>query len=144
MLWYALYAWDEALENLYVHICWLVSHTVHVHEIFTFLILYKESRVLVTNDIHLTRELHIIRASLLHYASLLESFRKAVLFLRNNKNPAMQDHPDLTQSTQIMDRECDKLLSEIERLGMFRGMQEMRLENVIKLVGFFLLQLLGP
>ena len=25
MLWYALYAWDEALENLYTHICWLVS-----------------------------------------------------------------------------------------------------------------------
>lgn len=25
MLWYALYAWDEALENLYMHICWLVS-----------------------------------------------------------------------------------------------------------------------
>jgi len=28
MLWYALYAWDEALENLYVHICWLVSYGV--------------------------------------------------------------------------------------------------------------------
>lgn len=26
MLWYALYAWDEALEDLYVHICWLVSY----------------------------------------------------------------------------------------------------------------------
>jgi Mg2+ and Co2+ transporter CorA len=112
MLWYALYAWDEALENLYGHICWL------------------ESRVLVTNDIHLTRELHIIRASLLHYASLLESFRKAVVFLRNTANPAMQDHPELTQSTQIMNRECDTLLSEIERLEMSRGMQEMRLENI--------------
>jgi len=93
--------------------------------------------VLVTNDIHLTRELHKIRASLLHYASLLESFRKAVLFLRNTANPAMQDHPQLAESTQIMNRECDTLLSEIERLGMSRRMQEMRLENVINLVRFF-------
>lgn len=25
LLWYALYAWDEALEVLYAHICWVVS-----------------------------------------------------------------------------------------------------------------------
>ncbi|KAF9485235.1 hypothetical protein BDN70DRAFT_871644 [Pholiota conissans] len=115
MLWYAMYAWDEALENLYVHICWL------------------ESRVLVANDIHLTRELHSIRASLLHYASLLQSFRKAVLFVRTTPNPAMQEHPDLEESAKIMDRECDTLISEIDRLEMFRGMQEMRIENMINL-----------
>jgi len=81
--------------------------------------------------------LHIIRASLLHYASLLESFRKAVFFLRNTPNPAMQDHPDFNESMQLMNRECDTLVSEIERLEMFRAMQEMRLKNVIDLVGFF-------
>ncbi|KAJ3510345.1 hypothetical protein NLJ89_g4728 [Agrocybe chaxingu] len=118
VLWYPLYAWDESLENLYVHICWL------------------ESRVLVTNDIHLTRELHIIRASLLHYASLLESFRKTVVFLRNTPNPAMRDHLDSNTSigsADLLERECDTLVSEIERLDMFRRMQEMRLENVINL-----------
>ena len=25
LLWSALYAWDEALEHLYSHFCWLVS-----------------------------------------------------------------------------------------------------------------------
>jgi hypothetical protein len=81
--------------------------------------------------------LHIVRASLLHYASLLENFPKAVFFLGNTPNPAMQDHPDFNESAQLMHRECDTLVSEIKRLEMFRGMQEMRLENVINLVGFF-------
>jgi len=49
----------------------------------------------------------------------------------------MQDHPDFNKSTQLMNRECDTLVSEIERLEMFRRMQEMRLENVINLVGFY-------
>jgi Mg2+ and Co2+ transporter CorA len=115
MLWYALYAWDEALESLYLHICWL------------------ESRVLVNNDIQLTRELHVIRASLLHYASLLESFRKTIIFVRATPNPAMEDHPDLEESKMLMERECDTLVSEIERLEMFRRMQEMRLDNVMNL-----------
>lgn len=98
--------------------------------------------MLVTNDIHLTRELHIIRASLLHYTSLLGNFRKAVVFLRNTPSPAMQDHPEFNESTQLMNRECDTLVSEIERLEMFRGMQESRLKNAIDLVGFFLLAVL--
>jgi len=95
---------------------------------------YQESRVLVTNDIHLTRELHIIRASLLHYASLLESFRKTVLFMRNTPNPAMQNQPDQSRTIELMNQESETLLSEIERLEMFRKMQEMRLENVMNLV----------
>ncbi|TFK40046.1 hypothetical protein BDQ12DRAFT_601934 [Crucibulum laeve] len=115
MLWYALYAWDEALESLYSHICWL------------------EARVLITNDIHLTRELHIIRASLLHYASLLEDFRKTVLFIQNTPNPAMKEHTDFEKSTELMDRECNTLQSEIERLEKSRKMQEMRLKNVMDL-----------
>lgn len=35
---------------------------------------------------------------------------------------------------RIMDRECSVLFSEIERLEMFRKMQDMRLENLINLV----------
>ncbi|KAF9007638.1 hypothetical protein BDQ17DRAFT_1351039 [Cyathus striatus] len=115
MLWYALYAWDESLENLYMHICSL------------------EERVLRNNDIHLTRELHIIRASLLHYASMLDDFKKAVVFVRSTRNPAMLNHPNLENSIQLLERECDNLLSEIERLEMSRKMQDMRLDNVINL-----------
>ena len=51
----------------------------------------------------------------------------------------MQDYPDFIKSSQLMNRECDTLVSEIERLEMFRRMQEMRLENVMELVGFLLL-----
>lgn len=42
MLWYALYAWDEALENLYVHICWLVSQCF-MNEFFD-LVTYSDNR----------------------------------------------------------------------------------------------------
>jgi len=122
MLWYALYAWDESLENLYSHLCYL------------------ESRVLVTNDIHLTRELHIIRASLLHYTSLLDGFRKTVQFVCGTPNPAMEGDEQREESSKIMDRECNTLISEIDRLEMFRKIQEMRLENITNLafssVGF--------
>ncbi|KAF8873988.1 hypothetical protein BD779DRAFT_1568096, partial [Infundibulicybe gibba] len=118
MLWYALYAWDESLESLYNHLCSL------------------ESRVLKTYDIHVTRELHIIRASLLHYASLLESFRKTVIFVGSTQNTALRAHNDdaaLKRSEDLMAREMNNLLSEIERMEMFRGMQDMRVENLMNL-----------
>ena len=47
----------------------------------------------------------------------------------------MQDDPALDEATQLMERECATLISEIERLEMFRAMQDMRLENVMNLVG---------
>ncbi|KAJ7243019.1 hypothetical protein C8J57DRAFT_1726174 [Mycena rebaudengoi] len=74
LLWYPLYAFDEALETLYVHICWL------------------ESRVMATTDMTLTRQLHVVRAHLLHYASLLEDFRKCVVFVANTPNPVLGAH----------------------------------------------------
>ena len=71
----------------------------------------------------------------MHYTSLLQSFRKTVLFVQTTPNPAMQDDPALDEATQLMERECATLISEIERLEMFRAMQDMRLENVMNLVG---------
>ncbi|KAF9446764.1 hypothetical protein P691DRAFT_803529 [Macrolepiota fuliginosa MF-IS2] len=115
LLWHALYAWDEALETLYAHICWL------------------ETEILVTNDVYQTRELHVIRASLLHYTSLLEDFKKAVLFVQNTPSPTMLDHPERQLSMHVMDRECNVLVSEIDRLEMFRKTQDMRLENLVNL-----------
>jgi len=68
-------------------------------------------------------DLHRIRAHLLHYASLLDDFKKSVLFVLNNRNPAMdcQDVPDngaadmLTkeESAERLKTECNNLLSEI-------------------------------
>ncbi|KAG2140502.1 uncharacterized protein EDB93DRAFT_1252788 [Suillus bovinus] len=103
ILWYALYAWDESLDHLYTHMNWL------------------EINGLSTNDNNLTTELHTIQARLLHYASLLEDFRKSVTFLRNTPNPVLEsseftDHAR-RDTNKLIRKECDNLLSEIDRLG---------------------------
>ncbi|KDQ62116.1 hypothetical protein JAAARDRAFT_449616 [Jaapia argillacea MUCL 33604] len=119
ILWYACYAWDEALEVLYLHINWM------------------ESRVISTNDMQLVRELHIIEAHLLHYASLLNDFHKSVTFVLQTPNPAM-DAPAYDPETRetshtLMKTECENLLSEIDRLERSRVMQSSRLKNVMNL-----------
>lgn len=118
-LWYALYSWDESLEALYKHITWL------------------EARVLHTSDIHLTRELHILQAHLLHYESLLKSFQKSVTFVQETPNPAMDDtdvdEQERKQSAKILRGEAEHLLGEIERLEGQRELQIKRLRNVMDL-----------
>ncbi|KDR77305.1 hypothetical protein GALMADRAFT_440828 [Galerina marginata CBS 339.88] len=117
-IWHAVYAWDQALENLYSHICFL------------------ETRVINTSEMALTQELHIIRAHHLHYTSLLEDFRKTVVFIRDTKNPALDSLSKTEQefSAHLMTRECANLLIEIDRLEMGRHMQGQRLKNVMNLV----------
>lgn len=89
-----------------------------------------------TSDMNLTQELHIIRAHQLHYSSLLDDFKKIVEFVRTTKNPAMDalDADARNESSGLMDRECNYLLSEIKRLEMSRKMQDKRLKNVMNLV----------
>ncbi|KAG6879295.1 hypothetical protein C0992_003780 [Termitomyces sp. T32_za158] len=119
LLWYALYAWDEALEVLYAHICWV------------------ESRVIHSNNIELTQELHVIQAHLLHHASLLEDFRKSVVFVLKTPYPGLDNlrySPEFCErSKALLEKECDNLLSEIERLDLQRSMQIKRLKNVMNL-----------
>ncbi|KIM41609.1 hypothetical protein M413DRAFT_445584 [Hebeloma cylindrosporum] len=117
-VWHAMYAWDEALENLYEHICSL------------------ETRVIETSEMPLTRELHIIRAHHLHYTSLLDDFGKHITFIRETHNPAL-DHLSAEEkqfSKRIMERECANLLTESKRLKAELYMQERRLKNVMGLV----------
>ncbi|KAG5639754.1 hypothetical protein H0H81_000034 [Sphagnurus paluster] len=118
-VWHALYAWDEALQHLYNHICWL------------------ETKVLTTSDMQLTQELHVIRAHHLHYSSLLEDFEKTVKFIQNTHNPAMDSdlisETERRESAKLLKRECENLLSEIDRLEMGRDMQDKRLKNVMNL-----------
>ncbi|KAJ6605314.1 hypothetical protein DFH09DRAFT_1257012 [Mycena vulgaris] len=118
LLWYPLYAFDEALDSLYVHICEL------------------ESQVIGSKDImKLTQDLHLVRAHLLHYASMLEEFRKSVKFVKDTPIPMSQPRSD-PHSAEVKDRmwqESTRLLNEIERLEQNRGMQDSRLKNVMKL-----------
>ncbi|KAF9045252.1 hypothetical protein BJ165DRAFT_1346493 [Panaeolus papilionaceus] len=119
-IWHAIYAWDQALEDLYGHISYL------------------ETRVMTTTEMHLTHELHTIRAHHLHYTSLLDDFSKHVIFIRDTPNPALQGYntpeQDKSFNKAIMERECFTLLSEIKRLQSDLNMQERRLKNVMGLV----------
>lgn len=101
------------------------------------LIHLKESKVILTNESRLTHELHKIRAHLLHYASLLEDFHQAVIFVRDTTNPAMdaESHIDEKESSaDLLKSECGNLLMQIERLQMSREMWDSRLTNVMHLV----------
>ncbi|KAF8809597.1 hypothetical protein BYT27DRAFT_7187347 [Phlegmacium glaucopus] len=117
-IWHTIYAWDEALEALYNHICII------------------EGKVVATTDFNLTQELHVIRAHLLHYSSLLEDLRKTVDFVQTTPNPALDSltPEELGPSRTLLERECDNILSEVDRLEKERSMQERRLSNVMNLV----------
>ncbi|KAJ7653276.1 hypothetical protein DFH06DRAFT_1205186 [Mycena polygramma] len=120
LLWYPLYAFDEALDSLYFHICWL------------------ESRVIATTDMTLTQQLHVVRAHLLHYASMLEDFRKSVVFVAETPNPLLEhasenEAESIAGAKELMRRESTNLLNEIARLEQNRSMQDNRLKNVMNL-----------
>lgn len=117
-VWHAMYAWDEALEDLYAHIGQL------------------EARVISTSNMELTQELHVVRAHQLHYSSLLEDFRKTVEFIRVTGNPAMDSYSEQirTRSAYLMRKECSNLKNEIDRLDASRKIVDKQLKNVMNLV----------
>ncbi|KAL4268317.1 Cora superfamily [Pleurotus pulmonarius] len=128
MLWHAFYAWDEALEVLYRHICYL------------------ESGVMSTNDPKMTHELHVIRAHILHYESLLGDFRKTIQFVEKIHNPALVNTtvpPSSSSATllngandewkDLLDKECEHMLSGVDRLEEALKMHDKRLRNVMNL-----------
>ncbi|KIK99660.1 hypothetical protein PAXRUDRAFT_30370 [Paxillus rubicundulus Ve08.2h10] len=119
ILWYALYAWDEAFEILYQYINML------------------ESRVLTTNNLNHTQELHKLQAHLLYYQQLLQDFRKSVVFVQDTPNPAMGakfvTDKERNTTTDLMDKEAKNLVSEIDRLEGQRATQSARLKNVMDL-----------
>jgi len=96
----------------------------------------QESRVIITSEMALTQELHVIRAHHMHYSSLLDDFTKTVEFIRDTRNPALEALSDIEREANaaLLNRECDNLLTEIARLEAERKMQERRLKNVMNLV----------
>ncbi|OAX31584.1 hypothetical protein K503DRAFT_805956 [Rhizopogon vinicolor AM-OR11-026] len=119
VLWYALYAWDETLESLYNHVMPL------------------ESDVLTESRVEHTRDLHTLQAYLLFYESLLHGFQLSVSFIEKTPNPAMESELFFDEqrktSNEIMKKECDNLLSEIDRLQKRREMLSKQLQNVMNL-----------
>ena len=100
----------------------------------------QESRVISTAEMPITRELHVIRAHHLHYISLLDHYTKHINFIKNTPNPAMDgvNEEDRKRSANLLTRECDNLLNEIERLHNELGTQERRLKNVMDLVSYII------
>jgi len=98
----------------------------------------QESKVLKDNNINLTRELHKLQAHLLYYQQLLRDFRISVEFVRDTPNPAMSvlasTPEERDASTDLLRKETNNLISEIDRLTGQRLMLSERLQNVIHLV----------
>jgi hypothetical protein len=94
----------------------------------------QEAEALHTSSLELTHRLHIVQAHNFHYSTLLQSFKKAVQFVMNTPNPALtKEQRDVSE--RLLERECNKLQKEVERLDRARGIQEERLKNVMHLVG---------
>jgi hypothetical protein len=90
--------------------------------------------VINTNDVAITYELHVMRAHLLHYTSLLRDFAKSVEFVRDTPNPAMDSDANRESDKTLLKTECENLLSEIHRLQRQRKTLDDRVQNVQKLV----------
>ncbi|KAJ4474453.1 hypothetical protein J3R30DRAFT_3258195, partial [Lentinula aciculospora] len=115
LLWYPLYAWDEVLDSLLGEVAFLVHEDAH-----------DQTHVL-------THQLHVIRAHLLHYESLLDDFRKTVEFLLKTVNPGLTGPSESETYERLLNKECTNLLNEIDRLEMTRSMLDHRLGNVMEL-----------
>ena len=96
----------------------------------------QEGRVISTAEMRIIKELHFIRAHILHYISLLDHYTRHINFIKNTPNPAMDGvcEVERKKGAKILMRECDILLNEIERLSNELNKQERRSKNVMDLV----------
>jgi len=89
---------DEALEALYAHFTWLVSNARRrFYTVISYFLLDPGIRVITTNDVALTYELHIIRAHLLHYNLSPEGFPYKCQVCSRYANPAMDANTLMTK-----------------------------------------------
>ena len=95
----------------------------------------QEAEAIEKSRIDLMKEVHAIRAHLLHYSSLLQRFTETVEFIRDTENPALESVVEEKNHTRrIMQRECHMLSNEIKILELSKSMQDGRLKNVLTLV----------
>jgi hypothetical protein len=143
ILWYALYSWDEAFEVLYTRIKELVcmefvqlvvkAHYDHIQEAIL-------NNVDFDSMADRNHSLHSLQAHLLQYQTHLHDFEKSVTFVKENPNPALEPEVEdnttkdlMTREKELMERECDNLLSEITRLEKKCTMFVNRLKNATEL-----------
>ncbi|KZV83553.1 hypothetical protein EXIGLDRAFT_728203 [Exidia glandulosa HHB12029] len=120
IMWHALYAWDEAMDSLFDAIVTAETTAKDKEKV---------------GEIEITHELHGIRSALLLYHRRLKDFHNSVDFILKHPNPAFAgDSPDMLKSQGLMTRECEYLLSEVERLQDTRDMCQQRVDNTVELV----------
>lgn len=135
ILWYAQCAWDEAFAALDHYINCLVGHFIAS---FSALTPPQESDVFQGSDAQLSRKLHRLQTHILYYQQLLEEFRLSVEFIRDTPNSAMNvvtsTEEERTDSVQLLRKEADSLIFEIERLRGHSKVVFERVQNDIHLV----------
>ncbi|KAG6836425.1 hypothetical protein H0H93_008067 [Arthromyces matolae] len=99
-MWHVYYAWDEALEHLYQHICRL------------------KADIMRSSNLYLLEELHVIHVRHLQYTPLLEDLRKTITFLINTPNPALDALPESEKvsNRELLAKECNTLIYKVSRL----------------------------
>lgn len=116
ILYFAMYAWDEAFEAIHRYIDKL------------------EYGVLETADIHpLACKRHEVQAHLSYYQQLLLEFHESVEFIKWLPNPVMEAETEREESTKFVKSEADKLSREIRQLRYQILMQSARLRNITEL-----------
>ena len=88
-IWHAIYAWGEALERLYEHICHLVWFST-LHLVMPLENEFNQETHIMNSE-SVTLEAHVIHAYHLYYLSLLDDLAKHIAFVRDTKNP-MESH----------------------------------------------------
>jgi len=93
----------------------------------------------ITNSESVTPEAHVIHAYHLYYLSLLDDLAKHIAFVRDTKNPMLDtfESHDREFSKEMMGRECQNMLMEVQRLKEALQMQDKRLKNILKFVDLF-------
>jgi hypothetical protein len=128
-----MYAWDEALEHLYEHVCFLVGHPF-VYTIYTQT-LVQETRVISTAEMSLAREIHILQAYQLRCLNFLDDLNKTITFIRDTPHPGMDLNAEERHFNRaLMDRECSNLLMETRRFHTEIQMQGQIFQNILGLV----------
>ncbi|KAJ7593398.1 hypothetical protein C8J56DRAFT_497093 [Mycena floridula] len=84
MLWYCLYAWDEAFELLAGEVGYLEYCTLS-----TVSTAKTENSSTHENIQRLTHQLHVVRAHLLQYEGLLNDFRQSITFILDTPHPGL-------------------------------------------------------
>ena len=135
ILWYPLYAWDESFELLHNYISSLVRRA---HAGLKLLLKCIQVSDILKSPAKYLCYLQALQGRLLHYESLLDSYQASVSFIEKTPNPVVESlgtyEAQRKASNELMKKECDNLLNEINRLEKRRRTLKNRVKNLLDIV----------